>query len=404
MRRLYQLVVPAILSATLSITTATAASPVPVKELKEWTVLVFLNGHNNLDYFGSKDVNEMEQVGSTDQMNIVVQWASLANGNTKRLYVTQDSDTNKVSSVPVEEMAPVDMGDYRNLVEFIRWGAQNFPAKRYFVDVWNHGSGWHNVLNALKSGRGGISINDISNDDLTGNKITTLQLGQALTEASQAIGQRIEVYGSDACLMGMVEVASEMSDSVNYFVGSQELEPGDGWPYDRVLGEISKNPGISTRDFGKAFVQHYVDSYGGSGDLTLSMVDLRQLPKVEAAVAGLGQAINKLPKSGKKAVGRVIKETQAFYYSDYKDAGEFATKLAGYGITQFDRRAADDLKQALSDFTVANATSTSYSRSTGTSLWIPSESYQYTSHSQRYGELQFHKRTGWGDTLKSILF
>lgn len=142
MRQLSQWVVPALLSAIATVTNASAATAPKVQQegkqdLKEWTVLVFLNGHNNLDYFGSKDINEMEQVGSTDQMNIVVQWASLANGNTKRLYVTQDADANKVSSVPVEEMSPVDMGDYRNLVEFIRWGAKNFPPS---TTSWTSGT------------------------------------------------------------------------------------------------------------------------------------------------------------------------------------------------------------------------------------------------------------------------
>jgi len=365
---------------------------------KEWTFLVFLNGHNNLDTFGAKDINEMEQAGSSNQVNIVVQWASLNNQKTKRLYVTRDNDISKVNSTVIEEMSPVDMGDYHNLVEFVRWGAEHFPAKRYFVDVWNHGSGWHNLK------RGGIGVLDISHDDLTGHKISTVELGMAMEDASKAIGKPIEVYGSDACLMQMAEVAAEMYGSVNYFVGSQELEPGEGWAYQTFLKPLIANPTMPTAELGKLMTKGYVDSYSGQGDLTLAMIDMAQLPAVESAAASLGKALTALPKSERRAVMEVIQDAQSFYYSDYKDAGDFVSRLARAGVKQFDKRTADDLGNALSKLIVANATSTSYAQSTGLSMWIPSETYQYASYSQAYGELKFHKRTSWGDAVKALLY
>ena len=36
------------------------------KELKEWTALLFLNGHNNLDEFGEMNLNQIEEVGSSE--------------------------------------------------------------------------------------------------------------------------------------------------------------------------------------------------------------------------------------------------------------------------------------------------------------------------------------------------
>ena len=89
---------------------------------KEWTLLVYLNGHNNLDSFGALNINQMEQVGSTKDINVVVQWASEAVATTKRLYVKKDNDPNTVTSPVVQDMGKVDMGDWRNVVEFVRWG------------------------------------------------------------------------------------------------------------------------------------------------------------------------------------------------------------------------------------------------------------------------------------------
>lgn len=40
------------------------------KKMAEWTVMVFLNGKNNLEKSALRDVNEMEMAGSTDKVNI----------------------------------------------------------------------------------------------------------------------------------------------------------------------------------------------------------------------------------------------------------------------------------------------------------------------------------------------
>ncbi|MBU6375207.1 MAG: hypothetical protein KGQ59_04375 [Bdellovibrionales bacterium] len=382
------------------------AAPVPAStedrpKEKEWTLLVFLNGHNNLDPFGAADINEMEKVGSTKDINVVVQWASLDHGKTRRLFVTKDNDPNAVNSLVLDEMPAVDMGDYKNLVEFIRWGAKNYPAKKYFVDVWNHGSGWHYLRAEMN--RGGISITDISHDENTGNVITTEQLGQAMSEASAAIGKKIELYGSDACLMGMAEVAAEMSDSVRFFAGSQELEPGDGWHYDRLLAEWTARPTVDGGGLGKILVASYLDGYGSSADgLTLSAVNLEKLPVVESSIKALGAAIRAMPTSERQRILRVVEDSHSFYYRDYVDAGDFVKKLNGARLKGMDPSVLSDLGRSLSEYVVASGTSQDHADATGVSIWIPSSTFAYQQYSARYSGLKFSQRTGWADTLKTL--
>src|SRR4051794_2179636 len=96
-----------------SLTFETRADDRPSGNVKDWTFLIYLNGNNNLDSFGTLNINQMEQVGSTENINIVVQWASLAKKKTQRLFVVQDKDKNKVTSPVVQDMGNVDMGDWR---------------------------------------------------------------------------------------------------------------------------------------------------------------------------------------------------------------------------------------------------------------------------------------------------
>ena len=57
------------------------ALPVPAaqdpKALKEWTVMVFMNGKNNLSSYVIEDMNEMEKSAPTENINIVTQAARM---------------------------------------------------------------------------------------------------------------------------------------------------------------------------------------------------------------------------------------------------------------------------------------------------------------------------------------
>ena len=43
----------------------------PINNTAEWTVMVYLDSDNNLESAGINDINEMEMIGSTSDVNIV---------------------------------------------------------------------------------------------------------------------------------------------------------------------------------------------------------------------------------------------------------------------------------------------------------------------------------------------
>src|SRR4030095_7378204 len=51
--------------------TADAKKTAPVRD---WTLLVYLAGDNNLSSAGAVDLEEMKKVGSTDRVNVVAQY------------------------------------------------------------------------------------------------------------------------------------------------------------------------------------------------------------------------------------------------------------------------------------------------------------------------------------------
>jgi len=280
---------------------ATVATPARAAT-KEWTVMVYINGKNNLADDAISDVNEMEAVGSSDNLNIVVELGHMPQNNggyyggggggydgwdwgyggygtgigvgphppfmppmmgkdgnkaattksetwtgSRRMLVIKDADMSKISSPVLQNFDKVDMGDYKHLIEFAKWAKSNYPARKYALIVWNHGSGWKRRATFSKG---------ISYDDETNNHITTPQLGEAMA----AIG-KVDVYGSDACLMQMVEVNYQIKDYASYIVGSEETEPANGYDYTKWLSRLAANPTASASELAKYAVQAYTESY-----------------------------------------------------------------------------------------------------------------------------------------------
>lgn len=368
---------------------------------KEWTFLLFLNGHNNLSSFGDMNLKDMEKTGSNDKLNIVVEWGKSDDQMTHRLLVQKSTNPAQVTSPIVESLPNVDMGNYHNFVDFVKWGVDHYPAKHYFVAVWNHGSGWH--LQDMSSG-GNMSINDISYDDNSGNHITTEQLGQAMAEIKQYIGRPVDIYGSDACLMEMIEVATQMKGSVNYFVGSEETEPGEGWPYAPFMQKWTANPFATPAEVATLLSHEYLAAYSPGGvysqqSITFSALDMSKLDAVIRSSAQLAAHLKSLDAASIKKIKSGLYNVQSYYYSDYKDYGDFIKAVGSMGL-KTDSRILNQAAQDLRSLVLSVDSSPSYTKSTGLSIWIPDYS---SDQMARYKGLAYDKASGWSSFLTKVL-
>ena len=72
---------------------------------------------------------------------------------------------------------------------------------------------------------------------------------------------QLDLIGFDACLMSMIETAYAMRDVAAVMVGSEELEPGDGWNYALCLASLMEDPEQSAEQLGAAIVDAYRRHY-----------------------------------------------------------------------------------------------------------------------------------------------
>jgi hypothetical protein len=60
---------------------------------KQWTIMVYLAGDNNLDSAGVTDLKEMKEVGSTEQVNVTAQFDRWGGTEaTKRYYRASENE------------------------------------------------------------------------------------------------------------------------------------------------------------------------------------------------------------------------------------------------------------------------------------------------------------------------
>ena len=367
---------------------------------KEWTFMVFVNGKNNLEQFAIKDINEMEMVGSSDKVNIVVEVGRIkgydsSNGDwktTRRYYVTKDNDTNIINSKMIADLGKVDMGDYKSVIDFVKWAKANYPAKKYMLVIWNHGAGWEKSLKAnITKG--------ISYDDETGNHITTPQLGLIFKEAG-----KIDVYGSDACLMQMAEVVYEIKDSITYIVGSEETEPGDGYTYNDLLAPLIANPTMGPAELAKTAVDAYSDHYKAQGEgSTQSYVRTSAIPDFLNAV---NEFIYAVSQSGDKAlVKNAISQAQEYAISENKDLYHFTSIIVNGTKDAAVKEKGQALMTLIKNKLVAHNRYTNgsggwygptdYSNSNGISVYLPTSGI-----GSGYDELQWAKYSNWDEFIK----
>ena len=254
----------------------------PINYTKNWLFMVYMDGDNNLEDWLIGDVNEMEEVGSTPLLNVVVQldrWDGMfegeyqreddtSNGNwtgTRRYYIIKDNDSKTIDSPVVRDLGETDMGDPKTLKDFVIWATSNYPkTNTYVLTLSDHGS-----------------PSDICIDASSGNSISYSELKWALKSIKNFTAKNIDIIGFYACEYQNIENLYEIQDSVNIAMGSAPGFAAGAWPYMIFLETISQNSNISPKKLAYTVIEKYGDAlnYIEGYDLALSAYDLTLLKK-----------------------------------------------------------------------------------------------------------------------------
>lgn len=294
---------------------------------KDWTIMVFMNAKNDLaesHLFGlvgkwaEKDLKEMEKIGSTKRIHVVVELGLKGKGS-KRMYVMKKNGGlfGGGGSQVLAEFPDADMGDYKRAIDFIKWAKTNFPAKRYFFILWNHGLGWldpnmnrQDIIRPTTPLEGPNNGKGIAFDTDTKNYIRTKQMGEILKQAGG-----VDFYASNACLMQMAEVAYEMKDYTDLIIGSEEVMLAYGFDYDKLISFMDSNPNVTPEQMSAYLINWYREFYANGINLGPINIPLTMIGATLSTIRP--KALNELPEHLSQFAASVMNnnETEAVNYA-----------------------------------------------------------------------------------------
>jgi hypothetical protein len=335
---------------------------------KPWTMILYGSARNDLLSFVYRNIEQLQQVGSNDNINLLVHLDSFGPGRKK---LTQRFIVLKGKLLQVGEDMYMDSGDPATLIDACTWAFTNFPSRHTMVILWNHGTGdlepYHgrainstelfvynpetkkielnrsiNFLDYLNESQTKTMLRGICFDEVTSHYLTNRQVGKALeTVCNKCLnGQPIDIICCDACLMQGIGFAYSLKPYCGkpvgrYLVGSQEVVLATGYSYANMFSKLAKHP-TTPEEFTRHIVHTFANTYQRiTNDYTQSVINLEAIDPLYEHVDTLAHIlVEGLQNQNNNSVFKFIQKSSSrsactyFEEPSYKDIDHLLTNMA----------------------------------------------------------------------------
>ena len=419
----------------------------------KWTLLTYIAADNDLYSMGKRSYDQIIEVGSTAEIRhgVLFDWPAGA-----ARYIAGKPGLVQQQ----EQLGDYDSADPERLIETARWVFERCPAERYGLILWSHGTGWapkviEEVARRARSG-GGVEAAESTDraampgsraffrttlaemlkpdhpterailfDDGTGHALDTLQLDRVTGEIGKRINQKLDFIGMDACLMASVEVAYQLRKNVACMVASEELVPGQSWPYDLIFNKLAANFEMTPRELSNLIVREYVGYYAqhqpafGAGDITKIALDLSRTEDLVGSMRGLAESLiarmkDALPFLEKSQTDAFLKETRdedrrasKFNYHLWDIVSVCRNLNQAGGVDQVQAAAGQVLKAfEQSGLVVRSGHLGEWFEGIGglSAYWIPPKKGRPRHISRYYPQLDFARDASWARMLEAYRY
>ena len=337
-----------------------------------WTVLVYSIADTDLEPFLLSDLTELSEVGSQSGLALeafvdrAADYSSEEFLNLGDWVGAKEMSIEEGSAIELSDLGDVDTGDPAVLSDFITRGFSENPAENYALVLSDHGASWPGV--------GG--------DESTGHSMLTLEeISSAVSTGLAGAGiEKLDLLGFDACLMATYETASIMAPLADRMIASQELEPGHGWDYN-AFGVLADDPATDVDTLGTAILDGFLaqgQSEGTEAEITLSMIDLTQMPAVDQAVAEFAGALSERAATVAPVIGRERETVLGFgrnpdpeFDTQMADLGMLASQIGVEALDVSDQ--ADQVIRSINDAVVYKVAGSTMGEASGLSVYFPPE-------------------------------
>ncbi|RRD65029.1 hypothetical protein EII26_04950 [Fretibacterium sp. OH1220_COT-178] len=381
----------------------------PVPGDRDWTILVYLDGDNNLEEWALTDLKEMEQGLPEGGKVEVVVLLDRAKGysdemgdwtGTRAYRVKRSTRKDAIGSELIADCGERNMGAPETLEAFVQAAVRKFPARRTALVLWNHGMGW---------------ISMASDEDAPGavdgvDALTLSGLRGVLSRVAPSLpGGKLDLLTFDMCLMAQLEVAAACAPFARYMVAGATILPSVGMDYLAALPLFTQ--GLDTGEIARRMVgagcKGFLKIHWDTASLTAF-----DLSKADALISACAKFAGKLGTLAPKAWSDVTRTL--FYAMNYIGPGDYREKgdaVSSVDLMDWLRRLSampcgTDLKgeiaaveKAVSPLILATESGPSIPLSRGLSLYAPLRADNVR---PGYEETDFDRAVGWSKALAAV--
>jgi hypothetical protein len=240
--------------------------------------------------------------------------------------------------------------------------------------------------------------------------MSTEGLSSALRELKHQDGFYADDIIFDSCLMGMIETSRALWDLTSYVVGSEEVVPENGFPYDDLLRGLNDLAEIDSLALAKAAVEIFTKSYSygsqGNHPVTMSAVRTSRIYSIGDVVDVWTRALEAKSGLTRDEILEQIGETLTFSDIRNRDLGDYVQRVLDYYQAKNPRadRASDefvassfDVIDSIGKAVVASGmTGYRYERAAGLAIYLPYNEYGYNGWSSPYSADRLaYRQTRW---------
>ena len=259
-------------------------SPSTPPEPGRRTVIVYMEGENNLTSYIQNDLSEMmegrKQVAANENLLVFIDRAS----DLEKPYIAKITVEGKTEKL-YEYEQDFYGSDADNMEEVLRRCIALCPAKEdYGLVLWGHANGFiiekDSVDNSVYSApRRAYGVDNGKNQaTLTSGKWLNIP---SMRQVFNKLGIKWKFIFSDCCNMQNIETAYELRNTAEYLIGSPAEIPGMGAPYNTIVPALFNHDDIQMYKGVCDYYNEQTDTKGGH--LPISVIKTSQLEALAQA-------------------------------------------------------------------------------------------------------------------------
>jgi len=316
-------------------------------EKRKWTFIIYMAADNDLEAAAIADFNELEAVNyGTAPISILVlldrhNSYDMTNGNWSdtRLFEIKSDPGGLTPTMRSPWIDCPELGLFKNvetelntsdpmvLSNLINFAKRAYPAEQYALFIWGHGTGW----------RGGVN-NDflpepakaVAFDDSQRQYMSLPSFGRAVA------GKGLSLIAFDTCYGALLEVAYQVRNDAELFVGSEGEIMSTGWDYTALFTNFIGKKNLSISNLGDAIQNQFSEHYASLNNATISQIQLSQVNNLFSRFNDFSGAVAEAltDEPAKDAVlNQILHNVESYFFTSfpsdmYIDIFDFAKKTA----------------------------------------------------------------------------